>query len=59
MYQYVVAHTFYEQNILDGHLLEQFVMEGEQAVERLFGLGLVNLRACEQRAVRARIDRLA
>ena len=25
MYQYVVAHTFYEQNILDGHLLEQFV----------------------------------
>ena len=34
-------------------------LEGEQAVERLFGLGLVNLRACEQRAVRARIDRLA
>ena len=30
-------------------------LEGEQAVERLFGLGLVNLRACEQRAVRARI----
>ena len=29
-------------------------LEGEQAVERL-----VNLRACEQRAVRARIDRLA
>lgn len=29
-------------------------LEGEQAVERLFGLGLVNLRA-----VRARIDRLA
>ena len=27
-------------------------LEGEQAVERLFGLGLVNLRACEQRAVR-------
>lgn len=24
-------------------------LEGEQAVERLFGLGLVNLRACEQR----------
>ena len=34
-------------------------LEGEQAVERLFGLGLVNLRVCEQRAVRARIDRLA
>ena len=34
-------------------------LEGEQAVERLFGLGLVNLRACEQRAVRARVDRLA
>ena len=32
---------------------------GEQVVERLFGLGLVNLRACEQRAVRARVDRLA
>ena len=29
-------------------------LEGEQAVERLFGLGLVNLRA-----VRARVDRLA
>ena len=34
-------------------------LEGEQAVERLFGLGLVNLRVCEQRAVRARVDRLA
>lgn len=34
-------------------------LEGEQVVERLFGLGLVNLRACEQRAVRARVDRLA
>ena len=34
-------------------------LEREQAVERLFGLGLVNLRACEQRAVRARVDRLA
>ena len=34
-------------------------LEGERAVERLFELGLVNLRACEQRAVRARVDRLA
>ena len=33
-------------------------LEGEQAVERLFGLGLVNLRACEQRAVRGEIERL-
>ena len=29
-------------------------LEGERAVERLFELGLVNLRVCEQRAVRNR-----
>lgn len=33
-------------------------LEGEQAVERLFELGLVNLRVCEQRAVRGEIERL-
>ncbi|WP_279003797.1 hypothetical protein [Alistipes finegoldii] len=31
---------------------------GERAVERLFELGLVNLRVCEQRAVRNEIERL-
>ena len=30
---------------------------GERAVERLFELGLVNLRVCEQRAVRNEIER--
>ena len=30
----------------------------EQAVDRLFELGLVNLRVCEQRAVRGEIERL-
>ena len=33
-------------------------LEGEQAGERLFELGLVNLRVCEQRAVRGEIERL-
>ena len=33
-------------------------LEGERAVERLFELGLVNLRVCEQRAVRNEIERL-
>ena len=31
---------------------------GLEAVERLFELGLVNLRVCEQRAVRGEIERL-
>ena len=31
----------------------------ERAVERLFELGLVNLRVCEQRAIRGEIERLA
>ena len=34
-------------------------LEGERAVERLFELGLVNLRVCEQRAIRGEIERLA
>ena len=33
-------------------------LEGEQAVERLFELGLVSRRGCEQRAIRDEIGRL-
>lgn len=48
------------ENRLAGVLLRELGrLKGEQAVERLFELGLVNLRACEQRAVRAEVDRLA
>ena len=39
--------------------LAEVLLDAIGGLEGLFGLGLVNLRACEQRAVRARIDRLA
>lgn len=51
--------TQHEKRLAGVLLRELGRLKGERAVERLFELGLVNLRACEQRAVRAEVDRLA
>lgn len=51
--------TRHEKRLAGVLLREIDGLKGERAVERLFELGLVNLRACEQRAVRAEIGRLA
>lgn len=50
--------TRHEKRLAGVLLREIGGLKGRQAVERLFELGLVNLRTCEQRAVRAEIDRL-
>lgn len=50
--------TLHEKHLAGLLLRELGGLEGERAVERLFELGVVNLRACEQRAVRIEIERL-
>ncbi|WP_298032327.1 hypothetical protein [uncultured Alistipes sp.] len=51
--------TQHEKRLAGVLLRELRGLKGGQAVERLFELGLVNLRTCEQRAVRGEIERLA
>ena len=50
--------TQHEKRLAGVLLRELRGLKGGQAVERLFELGLVNLRVCEQRAVRGEIERL-
>ena len=51
--------TRHEKQLAEVLMQELGGRRGRQAVERLFELGLVNMRACEQRAVRREIERLA
>lgn len=51
--------TRHEKRLAGVLLRELRGLKGERAVERLFELGLVNLRRCEQQAVRDEIERLA
>ena len=50
--------TQHEKRLAGVLLRELRGLKGGQAVERLFELGLVNLRVCEQRAGRNEIERL-
>lgn len=50
--------TSYEKQLV-GVLLEKLsTSHGRQVIERLFKLGVINLRACEQLAMREQIDQL-
>ncbi len=51
--------TRHEKQLAATLLRELGNLRGQRAVERLFELGLVDLRACEQRAIRREIERLA
>lgn len=50
--------TEHEKRLAEVLLQETDGMEQRRAVERLFELGLVNLRSCEQIAARKEIDKL-
>ena len=51
--------TRHDELLAEAVLREVRGLTTRQAVLRLFELGLVNLRVCEQRAVRGEIERLA
>ena len=51
--------TRHDELLAEAVLREVRGLTTRQAVLRLFELGLVNLRLCEQRAVRGEIERLA
>ena len=50
--------TRHDEILAETALREVRGLTARQAVLRLFELGLVNLRVCEQRAVRGEIERL-